>query len=280
MVDGYRSRAGRRPLALPCTLLMAKVPRKGEFRAWVFDSSWAEHILFKDGAPVSFILKKYGRGRKFNPAREDAALAPEIAIGAPLYVAPEDALAACPLPEGARTLAVETLSRTLLKADGLFREAARSPAASPRFRLAALSVSVVVLGMLVLLKYVAAVETRAEEMHARTLSLERSGQNVLGLQKEIEGLKAERDRLVERTPRDAYLLMSDLYRILGENVRIRSLTLQDDGFQVDATGSNALPLMEEFKGHGEFTDIKLAQVVPEAGSGRERFTFSGKFHGR
>jgi hypothetical protein len=280
VIDASRQRAGHRPLALPFTLLKRIVPRTGSFRAWVFDATWAEHILFQDGVPVSSVVQRYTRGRKFDFAREDAALVADAAIGDAVLVAHGEYLSSLRLPEGVRALPLEKLLQRFRKGEGLFETNARVPKTSALLRLAGLSLAIALLCILVFVKYTNTVEARADELHALTLSLEKSGQNVLTLQREIEDLEAERDRLVERTPRDAYALLSELSRVLGDNARVRSISLQDDAFQVDALGTNPLSLMERFKEHPGFKNIKLAQVVPDARSGRERFSFSGAFDGR
>jgi len=280
VVDEYKAKAGRRPLALPFTLLRRMALREGSMRAWVVDGTWAEHILFDDGAPVSSVVKIYGRGEAFDLSREDAALGPEIAVGPPILAASEEALAASPLPRDAQAMPLERLLLGLRYEDGIFcgrSRAARTRAAS---RIAGLSVAALVLGILLALKGIATAESRADDLQAQALALEKSSANALSLEKDIERLKAESDRLAAATPRDAYLLFSALYRTLGDDARIQSVAMQDSGFQVDATGSNALRSMERFKEHPEFTGMKLAQVVPDAKSGRERFTFSGTFNGR
>jgi hypothetical protein len=276
-IDGYRESAGRRSLFLPLPLLMPAVPRRGDFRAWVVGTTWAEHLCFHDGAPTSSTVRRLPLGTHFDPATEDDCLHPDAVKGPALIVATTEVLSSLQLPEGARVLTLEALSKKLRKGDGLFLEVGRTRKAPAVLRLSALAAAVVVFCILVLLKYVGSVEAHADALHALTLTLEKSGQNVLALQKEIDGLKVERDRLNARTPRDVYLLLSELSVVLGDHARIQSISIQDDNFQVDALGTNALSLMDGFKARPGFKNMRLAQVVPDPQSGRERFSFSGTF---
>ena len=100
------------------------------------------------------------------------------------------------------------------------------------------------------------------------------------MQAEVESLAAERDRREARRPGDLYLLLSELSQALGDGVRLRSLSVRDDNFQGEAVGVNPLALMERFTAHAVFSAMKLSPVVPDGKSGRERFSFSGVFHGR
>ena len=66
----------------------------------------------------------------------------------------------------------------------------------------------------------------------------------------------------------------------GRAARIRSITVRDDSFQLDATGNDPFRLMEGFKARDAFSAMKLSQVVPDADTRRERFSISGVFHDR
>jgi hypothetical protein len=277
MVERHRAEAGDRVLALPLTLLLPLAPKRGDLRAWVLGDGWAEHLSFHDGELVSSTLIK-GAGA-FDLGVAEARLPEGVAIGSPQIVAAEAALDGLDLPADVARVSLESLSRRLRRSDGLFTESPRTPRTPPGVRYAVLVSAIVLLGLLLLLKQVVTVERHANALRDVSLSLEKSGQNVLALQKEIATLSAEQKLLESREPRDVYLLLSELAAVLGDGVRIQSISVQDTGFQVDAIGSNALVLMEGFKSREHFRNVKLSQVVPDAKSGRERFSFSGTFDG-
>jgi hypothetical protein len=111
-------------------------------------------------------------------------------------------------------------------------------------------------------------------------TLEKGNQETLAAQKDLDTLLAEKARLDARTPRDIYLLLSELSTVLGDAARIQNITLRDASFQVDAVGTNPLRLMEGLKARASFSDLKLSQVVPDPKTGKERFSISGVFHDR
>jgi hypothetical protein len=121
------------------------------------------------------------------------------------------------------------------------------------------------------------VEAYDARLKTRAASLQAGNSQVLAVQGQIDTLTARAARLDAQQPRDLYLLLSELSAVLGDNALIRSLTVRDDGFQVDAAGTNPLKLMEGFKSRSTFKDIRLAQVVPDPKTGRELFSFSGTF---
>lgn len=110
--------------------------------------------------------------------------------------------------------------------------------------------------------------------------LESQIRRTLDLQKDVDALRAELARIDSARPQDLYLFLSELTGVLGEDVQIRSIQIQEDGFQIEAVGSNPLRLMEGFRNSALFDAVKLSQVVPDARSGKERFSFSGVFHAR
>jgi hypothetical protein len=143
--------------------------------------------------------------------------------------------------------------------------------------LGGLSAAVLLLGVLTFFKYVGSVEAYDSRLRARAASLQAGNSRVLEVQGQIDGLTATAARLDAQQPRDLYLFLSELSAVLGDNARIRSLTVRDDAFQVDAAGTNSLKLMEGFTSRSSFAGMKLAQVVPDPRTGRELFSFSGTF---
>lgn len=278
-VERYRRETGDRILTLPLTLLLPVVPRRGDFRAWVIGTTWAEHLAFHDGGLCSSTLVKMGADAPFDLDGAEAGLPPGAAAVPLSLVAYDGPGTARDAPAGVTVVSVGELSSRLRRSDGLFATSPRAPRTPASVRYAVLVAVIFVLTLLLLLKRVANVEEHADALHDLARSLEKSGQAALALQKEISALTTEQRELESRTPRDVYALLSELESVLGEGARVQTITIQDRVFQVDATGSNALILMEGFKSRGYFANVKLSQVVPDAKTGRERFSFSGTFDG-
>ena len=146
--------------------------------------------------------------------------------------------------------------------------------------MALLGGAVVILGLLVFLRYVHHEEDHAARLKALVDSMEKGNQEALAAQRDMDALRAEKARLDARTPRDLYTLLSELSLVLGNAAHIQGISVRDDGFQVDAVGTNPLLLMEGLKARAAFADMKLSQVVPDPVTGKERFSISGAFHGR
>ncbi len=102
----------------------------------------------------------------------------------------------------------------------------------------------------------------------------------MAVQKDVDALRAELSRMIAEEPPDLYSLLSELRRVLGSDVQIRSLKVQADSFVIEAISLNPLRLMQGFRGSTFFSSVKLSQVIPDPLSGKERFSFSGVFHAR
>jgi hypothetical protein len=279
-VEAYRAAAERRPLVLPYQLISARVPRRGQFRAWFCHEKWAELLVYRDGMLVSSTVRRRTRGKRFDLETEEGRLPAESRTAPFIVVAPAEELERMASIEGAVYLPLESAHAGHGRPDSLFPPAGRKTFLPAAVRTGLLSAAVLVLGLLLLFKYVRQAENRSGCLADLADSLEKGNRESLALQQELDALLAERERLDAEKPRDLYLLLSELSGVLGDAARIRSITVRDDGFQLDATGNNPLRLMEGFKARGAFSDMKLSQVVPDADSLRERFSISGVFHGR
>ncbi len=277
IVDAYRDAAGRKPLLLPYLLLAQQVPRRGDFRAWVCNGRWAELLVWKDGVLASSMVRRMARGRRFDLSQEEARLPAEGRTGRLTVVAPGQELETMEKSEGVSFISLEKLPRPRRATDGLFAARGRMPVVPQAARLAGLAALLLLLGVLTFFKYVGTVEAYDGRLRTLAASLQAGNKQVLAVQEEIDALTARGARLDAQQPRDLYLLLSELSAVLGDSARIRSLTVRENSFQVDAVGTNPLKLMEGFKSRSSFADMKLAQVVPDPRTGRELFSFSGVF---
>jgi hypothetical protein len=287
VLEKYRIAAGQTPLTLPYTLIARLARNRGDLCVWCCRGDWTELTVFSGGLPVSSSVQKRTDGEPFDPARAAQGLPDELRVLPAVVVAETAELAslrerfAKEPTHGLSLLSFSQLAAGAGKADGLFAARRRTPAVfSPPARIAALAAAAVVLSVLVFFKYVAAVENRYAAMKRRHASLEQEGRRVIAAEKETEDLRAELSRMAAREPEDLYALFSELSLVLGGDTQILNITVRERTFQVDALGENPLKLMEGFRARPAFTDVRLAQVVPDSLSGKERFSFSGGFDAR
>jgi hypothetical protein len=185
------------------------------------------------------------------------------------------------LPEGLTLVSFLELAAGAGRQDGLFGERKRAPVLLSRpARMGVLAAAAAVLSILVFFKYVQSVEGRYESLKKRHVALEQEGRRVIAAQKEVEDLRTELAKMQAREPQDLYVLLSELSTVLGGDAQILSITVRERSFQIEALGKNPLKLMEGFRTRDAFKDVRLSQVVPDARSGKERFSFSGGFNAR
>jgi len=280
IIDACRAAAGRRLLVLPYQLVADRVPRRGSFRVWFCRESWAELLAFRDGVLVSSTVVRVQRARRFDLAAEDGRLPPETRVGPLAVVAAAEDLARMAKVEDASYVPLEPLLARRRRADGLFPSVGRKPSVPAYVRTFLLAALVVALGLAVLFRQARQAEDRGRALAAVADGLEQGSRATLAERQELDALVAERDRLDEMLPDDLYGLLSELAVVIGDAARVRSLSVRDDTFRLDAAGSDPLRLMQGFEASGVFTGLELSQVVPEPGSRREGFSISGVYHGR
>jgi hypothetical protein len=239
-----------------------------------------EHLVFRDGDLVSSSVRRLARGRRFDLAQEEGKLAPEDRTGRLVVVARHEDLGSLKMVDGAEAVSFERLPGPRRRSDGIFAARKRKTLLSPVARLLVLGGAVLLLGLGVFFRLVRSAEAYDARLRATAGDLQRSNRAVIALQKEVSELAARIERLETSEPRDAYLLLSELSTLLGENVSIRTLSLNDDAFQIQAMGTNPLRLMEAFASRASFSGMKLSQVVPDPRTEMELFTISGVFHAR
>jgi hypothetical protein len=222
-VDAYREAAGRRPLVLPYQLIVPRVPKRGIFRAWILQGTWAELLVFRDGVPVSSTVKRLGRARRFDLETEEGSVPEHLRSGTVVVAAPAGQLDSLEKRDGAVYLPLETMNSARWKPDGLFRPEQKRAFPKQRTRLIALAVGMVVLGFLLFYKYVGSIEAQVDRLSSLAASLEKSSQEAIDAQREIDALRAERARLESLSPRDLYRLLSEVSIVIGGRARIVSM---------------------------------------------------------
>ena len=286
-LEKYKNVARKKPLFYPYSLIERTARRRKDVRIWFCKEGWAELSVFRAGLLTSCMLIRRKLGEPFDPQYAEVEL-PEDVRGLPVLVIAAEA-ELVNLREGqeanersgAGYLSFQELSATQRKFEGLFGEPKR-----PRFILAApariveLALVVAALGVLLFYKNVWIAEESYEKLRRIHSTLEKQAGRTLAAQKAGDVLRAELSRMSAEKPQDVYLLLSELTRVLGGTVQVRGVRVQADSFQIEAVGSNPLKLMEGFRDNAFFASVKLSQVVPDPQSGKERFSFSGVFHGR
>ncbi len=77
---------------------------------------------------------------------------------------------------------------------------------------------------------------------------------------------------------DSYALIAELASGMGENVLIKSLTIQGADFSLEAEGDDALGALSRLERSGRFADVQLHHSIPMDGIRGERFSLSGRFN--
>ncbi len=286
-LEKYKSAAGNVPLVLPYTLLSGLGKRRGDFLAWCCRRDWQEISVFRGGLPVSSTVQRRSAGEPFDLSQATDSVPEELRALPAVVVADPEELARIRqrfgdgLPDGLTLVSFTDLAEAAGKADGLFEPRRPTPALLRRSaRTGFLAVAVALLGVLVFFKYVGSMENAYETVKRKHASLEREGRRVVAAQKEVDELRNELSRMKAREPADMYALLSELSAVLGGDAQILSMTVRERSFQAEALGKNPLKLMERFRTDEAFRDVRLSQVVPDARSGKERFSFSGGINAR
>jgi hypothetical protein len=250
---------------------------RDSLRVWFCMGEWLEHLVFRNGTPVSSAVRRADPTDPLFVAGAEEELPPEVR-GIPAVCVVER-LGAWRIPGGMQTVPLEELAREARRTAGLFRGRKHG-----FFRAGAgaalLGAAAVVLAVCVFAKGVDRVERRAVDLGVAFARLEDESRRVLSIGKVVEDLEKAIARLDAMRPRDLYASLSELLEVLGEETQVVALTLRDEAFEVDAVGTNSLRLMERFQAHEGFGEVKLSHVIPDAQSGRERFSFAGSFRVR
>ncbi len=287
VLEAFKTAAAGTPLLLPYSLYAEAARKLKDCRVFFCHREWTEHAVFQGSLPVSSSVKKRGKGRHTDISwadedqTEEVRALPTVVIASPADM--EDIKASVE-EAGARSMTFFTFADflpSLKKPPELFNPRGRdSGFLKPRTRVLILAASIAVLCALLFIKAVSHAESGVRKLKAVYSSLESRNRTVLTLQNEVDGINAELARLQAEKPQDVYAFLSELSVVLGGEARIKSMTFQGESFQVEAIGGNPLKLMEGFKDHPSFRNVRLSQVVPDAVSGKERFSFSGVFHAR
>ena len=280
-LEKYRSAAAGKPLLLPYSLIRTVGKTRKDCGVLFCHPEWTELSVFRSGLLVSCALVE----------REEEAVPESVCQGArdlPIVIISAGKDFSCFADAGSpwknqrvSRLGYRDLAALHRRPEGVFREGRKSnPFLTQPVRITGLSCGVVVLAALLLFKQAWQAEAAYAEAKETLSRLEMQSRAVLGLQKDVETLSARLAGMQAHRPLDVWLFLSELSRVLGGDARIRSLEVKGDAFRVEALGSNPLRLMETFRGNPFFSDLELSQVVPDARTGKERFSFSGVFRVR
>ncbi len=285
-LEKYRAAAGQARLLLPWSFTAELGKRKGDAVILFLGRGYAELSVYRGGILQGCSVRQRA-GLSSEKLSAVLKTLPEEARKLPcILVAPDGDLEKgkdlpAEIGKGVELITYSRLVREVKKPDALFQEKKKKPVLlSPMGRVAGLAALVVVLGVLIFVKLIASTDSRYEQLRKLDSTLETQSRRIVGMEGEVDSLSAQLSSLKARQPLDVYLLFSELSSVLGSGTRIRTITLRGDSFQIEAVGTNPLKLMEEFRSHPSFSDVKLSQVIPDAASGRERFSFSGVFNAR
>jgi Tfp pilus assembly protein PilN len=281
LLERYRGAADGTPLLLPYSLLHGVGRLEKNCRIWFCHSEWAELMVFRAGFLVTSTVFVRGKKSSLNFLRNEERDAEETqSLPVLVFAAQADVQGIKRLLGNSLEVRVQSfdeLSSLQRKGDGVFQEHRKRPRIPRAVQFAAISFFIAAMAVLLLFKQVWREESGIADLRKVHTQLEIQSRTALALQKDVDDLQAELARLNAAEPVDAYRFLSELSRVLGENVQIRSIDLQGNAFRIEATGANPLRLMEGFQNNGLFKAVKLSQVVPDARTDRERFSFSGVY---
>jgi hypothetical protein len=287
VLDRYRTASAQKPLLLPYSITCAIARKKGDAVIVFFHQDWVELSVYWGGILSSSTVYSREEGHPFDFARAADSLPPEVrslpivVVAAPRELKEIEQSFNKDELQRAAFLTFAEAAREWKSIDALFKvQNKRSLLLSPAFRIGALAAATAALSIQIFLKFISAAEGRYDRLRTLQSALEVESRRIVVIEEEVNELTREISGLEAREPLDVYLLFSELSAVLGSETRIRNLTIRDNGFQIEAVGSNPLKLMDGFRNRLSFSDVRLSQVIPDAKSGKERFSFSGVFHAR
>jgi hypothetical protein len=286
-VEKYRAAADKKPLLLPYSFYERLAKKRGDIRVWFCHRDWIELSVFRGGVIASSVAFKRENGEPFDILAAEKGLSEEVSGLPAMCIASAEETERFKGetrrddPEIHSFMSFEELFSQSGKAAGLFSPPRQEPRLlTPAVRVASLAAAVLILFILLFFKYVSSVESEYSQLKSQYVELEKANRNVLSIQNEVEGLKAELSTLQAEKPEDLYSRLSELSSVLGNDTKIQSITFQNDQFQIKAVGSNSLNLLEEFRRRPSFSSVKLSQAVTDPRTGKEQFSFSGAYHAR
>ncbi len=280
-----RYRALEADLVLPLSLLQSLAPALvAEGGLFVFVAAeWLEALAlpgrkWQPEARSLFVQRTASLARDLESAVQglEAADAP-VSVVAPRAQAAEarEALAGGAL-EGRRATVRQVEGGGRVDKAALFRAEKPSPLPAWSLRIQCLLFLILALATL---GYVRAASRERADLAGLEAQLARLRTQAVGAasdRRRSDALSREWAALQARRPLDVYRLLSELTRVLGDEVRVASLIVDGRVFQVEAEGSAALELVARLREDPWFEGVRLLQIVPASG-GLERFRLTGAY---
>ncbi len=282
-LERYRKAAGQKPILLPWSLTRGLVGKRTDAVVWFVHRDWVEVSVSIGGLPISATVHPRARGSDFDLCAAAGMLPEDVRSLQCIVVCPADEVESIksriPEADAPRTRYVTFNQLTERGAPALFTaKKQRRALLSPAARLGILGAAVVLLTAVLFIKLITSAEAKYTQLVQLHASLEAENRRIVSIQGEVKSMSDQLAALQARESPNAYHFLSEIAAVFGSAARVRSFTLSAASFQVDAVGTGPLKLMEGFKNHPLFTDVKLAQVTPDAATGTERFSISGVYH--
>lgn len=256
--------------------------RKGRGLAFLVDARWVEAAAFEDGKIVAVDALAANGNAGADLAGLAASVLPEGGAEFVAVVATEGASPrAGEYLEAARALGpAEAVDAALLAAradpaeHALFTPKKARPG-TRAFRVLAILALDVLLGAVYLDRLASAREAEAARAKAAYGRAKAAAAEAEAARSRIADLEAAAALAAAARPADAYGLLAAVAEGLGPDAWVRSLSVADGSFQVEAEGGDSLRALERLQADPRLQDVKLHQAVPSPLRG-EIFSVSGR----
>lgn len=164
---------------------------------------------------------------------------------------------------------------TLKKSDYLFSEKKERPFISQKILIPSLGFLCFLLAGAALHKNLLMKKSLYAELSLQLQQLERKKAHDTSLKNEMNALEDELQALGKKIPCNIYLLLAELYAIVGPDTRVTRFSVEKNMFQIEGVSPSPLHIMARFEDSDAFDGVQLSQIIPLENSGEKRFKVQG-----
>ncbi len=97
------------------------------------------------------------------------------------------------------------------------------------------------------------------------------------LEKEISEITSSIDAFESEEINSPYVLLTELYSIVGGDIKIRRISVQNKSFSMEAVSRNPIDVSDSLSKNGMFSDVSIQRIQDDDEG--FRFSLSGRFNG-
>ncbi len=144
-------------------------------------------------------------------------------------------------------------------------------------RLLIYGVAVALLAVVLIFRISGHLHAYRDKLATIETSLTEKNKDLAARLKEMRNLEAEYQGLRRGKPVDLYRLLSELAAVFPADMSVQSIVVKGNVFQLEGTGYQPLQVEEKLNENPLFSDIKVSEMKPLPGSGRQAFRMKGVF---